>query len=399
MPRVLHVLTVPDSLVFLDGQVDFMKRRGWDVTVVTSPGPELDAFGERHGVTTRAVDMPRRISPALDAKSLARLAWMVRRSEPDLVHAHTPKGGLLGTLAATIARVPARIYHMRGLPMMTASGRRRDLLRSTEIVSCRAATRVIANSASLRDFAIREGLVAADKILVLGRGSGNGVDCARFDPERLPDRRDLRRELVASVGASGSTDDTLLVGFVGRLVTDKGVADLTRAWRDVVKAHPNARLLVAGRFEERDALPASTQEELKSDPTISLLGFVEDTPRLLRALDVLVLPTYREGFPNVLLEASAMRVPIVATRVPGCVDAVVDGVTGTLVPPRDEAALGAAISCYLASPSLRRRHGDAGRDHVVSHFRRERLWQALAEVYEGELARVASRRARRVWAS
>ena len=377
MPHVVHVLTVPESLAFLRGQAGFMRGRGYELTVVTSPGPGLEAFAEREKVPFHAVPMPRRISPGQDAKSLAALVALLRRLRPDIVHAHTPKGGLLGMIAASLARVPARIYHMRGLPLVTAHGVQRAILTATERTSCALASRVIAVSSSLRDVAIAEHLTSRKKITVLAGGSGNGIDCDRFDPTRVGP--EVGPALRAKLGIAA---DAFVIGFVGRLVGDKGVGELARAFAELKPQHPNAHLVLAGVFEERDAVPEETRRALEQDPRVHLLGYLEDTASLYAAIDVLALPTYREGFPNVPLEAAAMEVPVVATRVPGCVDAVVDGETGLLVPARDSGALARALHTYLADPALRRAHGLAARARVQVSFRRERIWEALAGVYD-----------------
>jgi glycosyltransferase involved in cell wall biosynthesis len=356
------------------------------MTVVTSPGPALDAFGARHGVPVHGIEMPRRMSPVEDAKSLARLTALLRRLRPDLVHSHTPKGGLLGTIAATMAGVHARIYHMRGLPLITATGTQRKILTGTERVSCTLATRVLAVSHSLRDYAVDAKLCSASKIRVLGSGSGNGVDCeGRFDPERVP--ANARAGFRERMGVAPSAP---LIGFLGRLVRDKGILELAEAWSRIRTSIPEAHLALGGVFEERDAIPRETREALERDPRVHVMGFVEDTPSFYAAIDVLALPTYREGFPNVPLEAGSMRVPVVATRVTGCVDAVVDGTTGTLVPARDGLALADALEAYLRAPELREQHGRAGRERVLREFRSERLWAALAEEYEELMTRPRS---------
>jgi hypothetical protein len=181
--RLVHVTTVPQSLGFLAGQVTFMRERGFEITALSSPGPELGDFGEREGVATHAVDMPRRITPLRDIGAVWRIYRHLRRIRPQLVHSHTPKGGLLGTTSAWLARVPVRVYHIRGLPFMTATGRRRTLLRWTERLSCTLATRVLCVSRSVADVATAEGICPPGKIDVLLSGSGNGVDAAgRFDP-------------------------------------------------------------------------------------------------------------------------------------------------------------------------------------------------------------------------
>ena len=378
MRRLVHVLTVPDSLVFLRGQIAFMRERGWDLTVVTSPGRELEEFGRAEGVPVHGLPMHRAITPGADLVTLARLTALLRRIRPHVVHAHTPKGGLLGSLAAAAARVPVRIYHMRGLPLMTATGRRRQLLTATERAACGAASHVLCVSHSLRRVAVDLRLTRPEKIEVLLQGSGNGVDAGgRFDPAKLPPgtRAKLRAEL-------GLGPEHLVFGFVGRLVVDKGVRELAEAWRAVSAAHPEARLLLLGIWEEKDTVPPEVRRQLESDPTVKVVGFRKDTPALYAAMDVVVLPTYREGFPNVPLEASSMGLPVIATRIPGCEDAVEDGVTGLLVPPRDGQGLGAAMLRFAAAPALRAAHGAAGRARVLRSFQRERIWEALAETYE-----------------
>lgn len=377
MARIVHVMTVPESLGFLRGQVRFMRERGHELTVITSPGEGLREFAEREGVTAYAVEMPRKITPAQDLRSVAALTARLRALAPDIVHAHTPKGGLLGMMAATAAGVQRRIYHMRGLPMETARGARRALLATTERVSCGLARRVIAVSPSLRQTAIAHRLCPAHKIIVLAGGSGNGVDAhGRFDPAQVGStaRGEVRREL-------GVADEAVVVGFVGRLVRDKGVCELAEAWARLKGEFPAARLVVVGPYEPRDPVPDAVKRALESDPSVVLTGPRKDTARLYAAMDVVALPTYREGFPNVLLEAGAMGKPVVATRVTGCVDAVDDGRTGVLVPAQESSGLERALRAYLRDPALRAAHGAAACAHVCDRFASERIWSELDGVY------------------
>lgn len=372
-------MTVPISLGFLRGQAGFLKERGFEISVATSPGPQLEAFCAEEGVTGYGVEMPRQISPLRDLVAVLRLTKVIRARHPDIVHAHTPKGGLLGMIAASLAGVPVRVYHLRGLIFETASGPTRVLLKTTERLSCLLANRVICVSPSVREETIRHGLCNPGKLIVANKGSGNGVDAVhRFSPlltERVP--RILHDEPALS-------DTPLIVGFVGRLVRDKGIVDLVQAWQIVREAIPNAHLILIGETELRDPVPPDILGQMNSKQHIHFIGPVEihsEMATYYHSMDLLVLPTYREGFPNVILEASAMALPVVATNATGCVDAVVDGVTGTLVPVGDPENLAKAILAYLRDPALRKNHGEAGRERVLRDFRPEDIWQAIYETY------------------
>ena len=374
--KLVHVTTVPDSLGFFIGQIGYMKGRGIEVHALSSPGPLLDEFAAREQVQTHAVEMPRRISPGHDLGAVRQMVEALRRIRPHIVHSHTPKGGLLGMIAARLAGVPVRIYHIRGLPLMTATGRRRALLRWTEKVACGLAHQVLCVSHSVREVALEEGLCPPDKIRVLLGGSGNGVDATgRFSPERHgPETRAALRARF------GIPRDAVVLGFVGRVVRDKGIVELADAWRELREEHPGAHLLLVGPEEPQDPVPPATVEALRRDPRVHFTGPTDAAP-WYAAMDLLVFPTYREGFPNVPLEAAAMGLPVVATRIPGCTDAVADGETGTLVPVRDAQALAGAVRAYLASPHLRAEHGGRGRERALRDFAQEGIWNALYAEY------------------
>jgi glycosyltransferase involved in cell wall biosynthesis len=380
---ILHVMTVPMSLTFLRGQVSYMKARGISVHALSSPGEDLVQFGEQEEIPVHAAMMTRRISPLRDIIALVKMRRVMHRTRPTIVHAHTPKGGLLGIVAAALSSVPIRVYQMRGLPLMTASGIKRSLLYWTEWITCRLSNVVLCNSHSMRRFVIEEGICRPSKIKVLLGGSGNGVDAEeRFNPARLePDARATTRAFL------GIPLSAVVVGFVGRIVREKGIVELAAAWRLLREEYPEAHLLIVGPFETGDPVPGQEVASLQADSRAHLTGMDWNTPPLYSAMDIVALPTYREGFPNVPLEAAAMGLPVVATSVPGCVEAVRHGATGLLIPPRDSAALALALRSYLDDPDLRVKHGGAGRERVLHEFRQEALWEAILEEYRRLLVR------------
>lgn len=373
---LVQLTTVPLSLQFLRGQPAFMRLRQIDTTVISSPGCGLNRFGAAEGVAVVPVTMSREVSPGADLVSLFRLLRFFLMERPVVVHAQTPKAGLLGMVASWAARRPVRVYSILGLPHMTAVGRRRLLLKWSEKISCTLAHSVICVSESMRNVAVEDGLADRSKLTILAGGSVNGVDAqSRFNPAFHPtDRNVLRSEHGLSI-------EDLVVGFVGRIVRDKGIEELASAWTDLRDDFPNAHLVLVGPQEPQDPVSPASIEMLADDRRVHLIGSVDDPAAWYAAMDLVVLPTYREGFPNVPLEAAAMELPVVATLIPGCVDAVVDGVTGTLVPPRDVTALAQAMRAYLADPELRAAHGRAGRKRVIEEFQQEAIWEALYQEY------------------
>jgi glycosyltransferase involved in cell wall biosynthesis len=381
--RIVHLANTGFALSYIRGQAAYMRARGGlALSAVTPPSQQLDAFGQSERVPVHAVDLPRRITPFRDLVAVGRLVRHFRSVRPAIVHGHTPKGGLLGMLAAKIARVPVRVYTLHGLVHMTASGATRRLLMTSDRLACALADRVICVSESVRQVAIDEGICPEDKIIVLGSGSTNGVDAeGRYNPALVTP--EARRYVRARHGIA---PDDVVVGFVGRIVRDKGIEPLAEAWRDVRVRHPHARLMLIGPEETRDAVPPEVLERLRADPSVVMVGEEYDLAPYFANMDLLVLPSWREGFGNVLIEAAGMAIPTVATAIPGCVNAVRDGETGTLVEPRDAGALGEAIERYLDDADLRRDHGAAGRSWVLRAFRPKDVWESIYQEYAALLS-------------
>ncbi len=358
------------------GQLEFLREAGFEVMVITSPGEDLDAAGHSEGIKIHAVLMAREISPWRDLKSLLRLYRVIRCLRPSITNVGTPKAGLLGGIVASLTRVPCRFYTLRGLRCETATGSKLRILLLSERIACMCAHRVICVSESLRQKAVALGIVNPHRTLVLGSGSSNGVDASRysFTPELLNRASELRQRLKIPL-------DAQVVGFVGRLTRDKGIIELVKAFSRLCETSLDVWLLLVGEFENGDPLPPDIRREIETNPKIIRTGFVPEATVYNHLMDVLALPTYREGFPNAVLEAHAAGKPVVATRATGVVDAVIDGVTGILVSVGDAEALAKGLEMLLTNKHSAAAMGSAGRERVQREFQQERIWKALAQEY------------------
>jgi glycosyltransferase involved in cell wall biosynthesis len=379
--HIVFVTTVPHTLGFLDGQVRFLKKRGWKIGAISSPAKELVDFGRQLEIQVFPVDMRRRFSPLGDIRAIWQMHGYLRRIRPNIVSALTPKAGLLAMICAVFTRTPIRIYHMLGLRYSTFKGVQRAFLWGCEWLTCHLAHRVICVGPSLYRYALSERVSPEKKIMVIHSGSISGVDAVcYFNPARFPeDARDVtRRQYDIPPGAN-------VIGFVGRIVNDKGIKELIEAWELLRDRMIAVHLMIVGRIEDEDPIPRNILDIIRASPEIHQTGYVPDISLLYRAMDILVLPTYREGFPNTPLEGSAMELPVIVTRVVGCVDAVQEDLTGLIVPPKDSRALAEAIERYVHDPALRIKHGRAGRERVLMNFQPEPIWQAIFYEYQGLL--------------
>ena len=370
-PTILIGVTTQELCLILGARLRVLGRAGFHVVLVSGPGALLERTASRLGVESIALPMRRSIAPLADLLALVRLWWILGNLKPDLVEFSTPKAGLLGMIAARLRGVPRRVYLLRGLKLERSRGFKRWILLTAERVACSCAHVVLCNSNSLHAEALALSLAPQEKLLVLGEGSSNGVDVERFSPGPSDVRGKFGIPLEASV-----------VGFVGRLTRDKGLPELIQAFDRILVADPSAHLLLVGWFDAaEDALDAVLRARILSHPRIHCTGFVSDAAPYYRAMDVMVLPTWREGFPNVVLEAAATGIPVVTTESTGARDAVVAEVTGLLIPPGYPEAIFEAVVKLLRDPERRFYMGRAARAWVVEHYSEERVLALTANYY------------------
>jgi glycosyltransferase involved in cell wall biosynthesis len=340
--------------------------------LISSPGELLEWFARKEGVEAVSIPIARGIAPFADFLSLLRLCFLLWKLNPDVTEFSTPKAGLLGTLAAWICRVPMRVYMLRGLKLERAIGIKRRLLAMTERLAANCAHVVLCNSVSLREEAVRLRMAPRSKLLLLGKGSSYGVDTDRF----CPGCSNVRSRF-------GIRPDAPVIGFVGRLTCDKGVPELIEAFRAILHAKPDAHLLLVGWFDaSEDAIKTGLRRYIERHPRIHYTGFVADTAPYLRAMDLLVLPTWREGFPNAVLEAAATGIPVICTTSTGSRDAVIPEVTGLLIPPGYPEAITEAVLKLLDAPDRREGMGRAARNWVREQYSNEYVLGLIAAFYK-----------------
>ncbi|WP_422110511.1 glycosyltransferase family 4 protein [Dietzia cercidiphylli] len=359
---------------FLRGQLAFMRQQGAEVHVVSAPDRLLEKTRRREQVQTYGIPMEREISPLADLRSLYSWFRVIRRIRPDVVNVGTPKAALLGLIAGKACRVPVRVYTVRGLRYETTSGLKRLFLKSAEQLCCALSTHVIAVGHGVAK-EMRSAKLSNKAIIVIGDGSSNGVPGAQIAEgvSRLS-RTECRARL-------GIERDAFVIGFIGRVTSDKGSQCLSEALNLLRGKQDQFRfaLLVVGDAEDVES--ASALKDI-SIPAVST-GWIDDTLPAFTAMDILCHPTRREGFPNVILEAAAARVPAITTRATGANESVVDRVTGLLIDVDDPLALCGAILELASDAEGRLTMGRHAQDRALKDYDPARIWEALVDIYRG----------------
>jgi glycosyltransferase involved in cell wall biosynthesis len=376
--KLIRITTVPISLAsLLEGQSKFMNQY-YEVIGISSPGPLLVETEEKEGIRVISVEMTRKITPFKDLVALWKLYRLFRKEKPYIVHSHTPKAGTLGMAAAWMARVPNRLHTIAGLPLVEAGGMKRRILNLVEKITYACATKVYPNSKGLRNIALENKFAVADKLKVLANGSSNGIDTEFFDPQKVS--ADTQKELRKSIDLK--KEDIVFI-YVGRLVTDKGINELIQAFVEFAGSYKNVKLLLVGSHEKHlDPLLPETESEIKTNPNILMVGWQKDVRPYLAISDCLVFPSYREGFPNVVMQAGAMGLYGIVSDINGCNEIILDGVNGSIIPSKSKEAVYHAFEAFVANFQKLKKESDKYRALIKERYERKFVWSEILKEYQ-----------------
>lgn len=377
-PKIIRATTIGSSLEFFCAPMLPYLVDKYDIVVVSNPDEALERMSHLPGVRTIGVPMQRHIAPLSDLRSLWRMYRLMRRERPWLVHSMTPKAGLICMLAARLAGVPNRMHTFTGLIWPTSHGLKRSILKAMDRLLCSCATVINPEGRGVRDDMVRGGITRRSMV-ILGHGNVRGIDPEYYNPEDPGVRQ------TAKTIRRDDPEASMVYVFVGRLVADKGIAELVRAFADVYDKDHGARLWLVGRTEDDlDPLDKDTRDTIASHPGIRAFGEQADVRPYLVGADVFVFPSHREGFPNVVLEAGAMGLPSIVTDINGSREIIENHYNGVIVAPGDAKALEAAMDT-LRDSSVRARMAGHCRDHVLRYWSASQVRQALLNFYAGIL--------------
>lgn len=378
MQKLIRITTVPSSLrTLLRGQHRFMSNY-YEVIGVSGDGDALAEVRQNEGIKTHVVEMTRTITPFKDLKAVYQLYKFFKAEKPFIVHTHTPKAGTLGMLAARLAKVPHRLHTIAGLPLLEVKGNKRKLLDSVEKITYDCATKILPNSCGLKQIIIDNNYSKPEKLLVIGHGSSNGIDTKHYDTSLVSEaeKEQLKQEL-------GITKDDLVFIFIGRIVKDKGVNELVNAFNKLSKKELNCKLILVGPSENHlDPLLPETEMLIKENRRILAVGMQKEIRPYVAISHVLTFPSYREGFPNVVLQCSCMNLPCIVSNINGCNEMIENEVNGLIIPVKDEKALENAMQFMINYPEKRNAMIQHTRSRIIERYEQEFVWNELLNYYK-----------------
>lgn len=376
--KLIRITTVPISLdKLLVGQLQFMNTY-YEVIATSSEKEYLKRVGEKEKVSTFHLEMTREITPTQDFLAVIKLYRFLKINKPLIVHTHTPKAGIVGMLASKMASVPHRLHTVAGLPLLETKGFKRKLLDFVEKLTYRCATKVYPNSHGLLAIITKSKYCSVAKLKVIANGSSNGIDTEYFNPNLFSTDQnlELKKELALT------TSDFVFV-FVGRLVTDKGINEMVAAFKLINKKYPNAKLLLVGDYETHlDPLSPLTLDQIQTNGAIITVGFQNDVRPYMSIADALVFPSYREGFPNVVMQAGAMSLPAIVSNINGCNEIIIEGENGTIIPVKNTSAIIEKMELFMTNENYFKKLKSNAREMIVSRYEQKLVWEAILQEYK-----------------
>ncbi|MFT3946635.1 MAG: glycosyltransferase family 4 protein [Agriterribacter sp.] len=377
MPKVLLGVSSSFCAHFLRGQVNYLVEHGYEVVIMSGPGREIETLAKEEKAKLIPIAFTKKITPLTDLFQLFKIIRILRKEKPDAINAGNPKSGFLIMLACYFAGFENRVFTLHGLVSDSKTGMLKALMTLTEKISCNIAKRVIVVSPSLKAHAEQRNILLPHKGLVIEKGSSNGIDLQKFS------RTGAVMEISAALkNKYGLHENHFVICFIGRLTKDKGIDILFETFNRLTPKYNNIKLLIAGPIIPENPFSPEFMERLNNDARIIFMGEVSDIVPVYAIADILVLPSFREGLPNVLLEAAALEVPVIASDIPGCRDAVQDGHTGLLFEKGNVDALVNSIEKLVSNPGLRKVYGKNGRQFAASNFDNRKIWHGQLNIYE-----------------
>lgn len=379
--KIVRITTVPVSFEkLLEGQLCFM-RKFFEIIAISSDNFHLQKFGKREGVRTVHIEMTREITILKDLGAFFRLIVFYLKEKPQIVHTHTPKAGTLGLFAAWFCGVPVRMHTVAGLPLLETKGGTRILLDFVERITYACSTNIYPNSYGLKEIINKNGLCKMTKMKVLGNGSSNGINTNYFSPKQVTQEKSEELKEIYKL----SVNNFVFI-FIGRLVADKGINELVIAFNSIFQRYPNAKLLLVGKRESQlDPIHEDTEQILQNNPSILQAGYQSDVRPFLSIADVLVFPSYREGFPNVVMQAGAMGLPSIVTNINGCNEIIKEDSNGLIIQPKDVDSLKKAMIELLENVEKRRRLARNARKLIVDRYEQNVIWELIRQEYVKQL--------------
>ena len=361
----------------------YLNENGFEIKIVCSDGPEVQSVKESEGCSVLTIPFSRKISLKTDIITIYRLVLLLRKIKPHIVHTHTSKAGLIGMISAFLARCPIRIHSVPGLQMMESKGLRRLILNLSERLTYFLSDVVCPNSKSLKEYILDHKMCSSEKIRIIGCGSSSGVNLDKYcmHLKKTSTRKSIRERFCVD-------DNGIVLAFVGRISKEKGIHELVESFVNLSKRYANLYLLLIGKYDDigeydtiNDGIDNDTKNILNNNARLNITGWVEDVENYLAASDIVVHPSYREGFSNALLQAGSMGLPSVTTNVSGCIDVIKDGETGLVVSPKDSVALEKALEVLILDKDKRVELGLNAYHHVAANFASNIIWEETARFY------------------